>query len=194
VLFVSQLHPRKNLAALRNAMARLVAREYPHTLVVVGGPPADRVDGTALVREAEAPLDGTTQPVVRLHQLTDDELSAVTAGASAFCLPSLMEGFGLTALEAMACGVPVVVSDRGALPEVVADAGIVTAPRADAVEAALADLLGDEARARELGNAGWQRSQQFTWAATAGSWRRALEEAAAETTTSRATRDAARRR
>ena len=55
------------------------------------------------------------------------------AGAAAFCLPSLMEGFGLTALEAMSCGVPVVVSDRGSLPEVVGDAGLVVAPTVDAV-------------------------------------------------------------
>jgi glycosyltransferase involved in cell wall biosynthesis len=195
VLFVSQLHPRKNLAVLRAAMARLIARGYPHGLVVVGGPPADRADGDALVQEAEAPLPGTEQAVVRLQRLTDAQLAAVTAGASVFCLPSLMEGFGLTALEAMACGVPVVVSDRGALPEVVADAGIVTAPTADAVEAALAGLLADDDRARALGNAGRERSQGFTWTATARAWRRSLEEAAAETPTSnRTTRDAVRRR
>jgi glycosyltransferase involved in cell wall biosynthesis len=194
VLFVSQLHPRKNLAALRDAMARLSARGYPHALVLVGGPPADRADGHELVRRAEEPLDGTTRPVVRLCELTDEELSAVTAGASAFCLPSLMEGFGLTALEAMACGVPVVVSDRGALPEVVGDAGIVTTPSVDAIEAALAEVLSDEDRARELAAAGLERSGLFTWSATARSWRRALDEAVHARAANGGVRDSAHRR
>jgi glycosyltransferase involved in cell wall biosynthesis len=177
VLFVSQLHPRKNLPVLRAAMSRLRQRRYPHALVLVGGPPADRGDAAELLRDAESPLAGAEQSVVRLSQLSDAQLAAVTAGASAFCLPSLMEGFGLTALEAMACGVPVVVSDRGSLPEVVGDAGIVTEPTVDAIEAALADVLGDEARARALAAAGLERSRRFMWSATARLWRRALDEA-----------------
>jgi glycosyltransferase involved in cell wall biosynthesis len=181
VIFVSQLHPRKNLAALREAMARLAGRGYPHRLVLVGGPPADRPDGQELVRAAEAPLRGSKEPVTRFQGLTDAQLAMVTAGASAFCLPSLMEGFGLTALEAMACGVPVVVSDRGALPEVVGDAGIVTAPNAEAIECALMDLLADDNRARELRAAGFERSRAFTWRATARCWRRALDDASGET-------------
>ena len=78
-----------------------------------------------------------------LGRVTDAELAALMAGAAAFCLPSLYEGFGLTALEAMACGAPVVVSDRGALPEVVGDAGVIVAPSADGVRSALARILRD---------------------------------------------------
>ncbi len=177
VVFVSQLHPRKNLAALREAMTRLARRGYPHALVVVGGHPADRRDAAELVRVAGSDLPGTTGRVTRLEALTEAELAGVLAGAAAFCLPSFMEGFGLTALEAMACATPVVVSDRGALPEVVGDAGIMTAPTPDAVEAGLADILGDDARARELGKQGYERSLEFTWARTATRWRAALDEA-----------------
>jgi glycosyltransferase involved in cell wall biosynthesis len=180
VVFVSQLHPRKNLGVLREAIARLAGRGYPHGLVVVGGHPADRADAAELEHAAGADLPGTTGRVTRMRDLTEDELAGVLAGAAAFCLPSLMEGFGLTALEAMACATPVVVSDRGALPEVVGDAGVVTEPTVDAVEAALADLLDDDARARALGKQGYERSLDFTWAATASHWRRAIDEAVAE--------------
>jgi glycosyltransferase involved in cell wall biosynthesis len=88
-----------------------------------------------------------------------------------------MEGFGLTALEAMACGTPVVVSDRGALPEVVAEAGLVVAPDVDAVSGALERVLSDDDLAARSSAAGRARAVQFTWAATAAHWRRAVEAA-----------------
>lgn len=179
VVFVSQLHPRKNLAALREAMERLARRGYPHALVIVGGHPADRPDAGELVRAATADLPGTAGRVTHLEGITETDLAGVLAAAAAFCLPSFMEGFGLTALEAMACGVPVVVSNRGALPEVVGDAGVVTEPVADAVEAALAELLDDDARARAVGKQGYERALEFTWTRTADRWRTALDEARA---------------
>ena len=92
------------------------------------------------------------------------------AGAAAFCLPSLYEGFGLTALEAMACGAPVVVSDRGSLPEVVGDAGIVTAPTAAAIAEALRRVLSEPELAARLSAAGPARAAEFTWARTAAGW------------------------
>src|SRR5439155_7105764 len=123
VAFVGVLHPRKNLDALREAMARLAARGAPHALAVVWSLPADRAEPGPLVREALADLPGAAGRLVALRDLDDGELAAVLAGADAFCLPSLSEGFGLPALEAMACGAPVVAADRGALPEVVAGGG-----------------------------------------------------------------------
>jgi glycosyltransferase involved in cell wall biosynthesis len=130
-----------------------------------------------VMRAAVAPLsDG--RAVVHLTGLENAQLAAVMAGASAFCLPSLMEGFGLTALEAMACGTPVVVSDRGALPEVVGDAGIVVPPNAVAITEALATVLSDDQLAGRLGAAARTRSLDFTWRATADHWRDAIRDAA----------------
>jgi glycosyltransferase involved in cell wall biosynthesis len=177
VLYVSTVHPRKNLPALRTAMAGLARRGLPHGLVLVASPPADREDADALFAEAGSDLPGAPGRVVLLRGLSDVELAAVMAGASAFCLPSLWEGFGLTALEAMACGVPVVVSNRGSLPEVVGDAGVVSEPDADSLEEALFTLLRDPARMAALSRDGLQRCLQYTWQATAAAWCRALQEA-----------------
>ena len=77
---------------------------------------------------------------------------------------SLIEGFGLPALEAMACGTPVICSDRGALPEVVGDAAVMVpiGPPGVLAEAVL-DLLGDASRRAQLVDRGLRRAREFTW-------------------------------
>lgn len=176
VLFVSSLSPRKNLGSLKAAMNGLAHRGLPHSLVIVATPSPDRGDWREMAAEAASDLPDFPGRVVFLGTLSDVELAAVTADAAVFCLPSYMEGFGLTALEAMACGVPVVVSDRGSLPEVVGDAGVVTEPTAEALEVALYDLITSPKRMEELGRAGLARSLQFSWKATADGWLRALRQ------------------
>jgi len=176
VLFVSSLSPRKNLGALKAAMNGLAHRGLPHTLVIVASPSPDRRDWKDMAAEAAADLPDFPGRVVLLGSLSDVELAAVTAGAAVFCLPSLMEGFGLTALEAMACGVPVVVSDRGSLPEVVGDAGVLTEPTAEAVEVALFDLISSPKRMEGLGRAGLTRALDLGWEATAAGWLKALRQ------------------
>jgi glycosyltransferase involved in cell wall biosynthesis len=99
------------------------------------------------------------------------------AEADAFCLPSFFEGFGLPALEAMACGVPVVVSDRGALPEVVGEAGLVVAPEPAPIQDALRRVLSDRCLAQKLGAAGLRRASGFSWRRTAEGWLAALQRA-----------------
>jgi glycosyltransferase involved in cell wall biosynthesis len=173
VLFVSQLHPRKNLPALREAMAKVGGGR---ALVIVAGPARDRADSGDLAAAAFAPIPGVQ--VVRVDAPSDAALASLMADADAFCLPSLFEGFGLTALEAMACGAPVVCSDRGALPEVVGDAAIVTAPDVRSVERALARVLGDPVVADELRAAGPARAGGFTWERTARGWLASLRRAA----------------
>ena len=170
VLFVSTAHPRKNLTALRDAMGRLVAEGLPHQLVLVAGAPADRRDAAALLADAESPLPGTDRPVTRLEGLDDDELAELMAGAAALCQPSLMEGFGFAPLEAMACGTPVVVTDRGALPEVVGDAGVVVEASAEALAAGLRRVLTEPALAAELADRGVRRAATLTWEHTVRAW------------------------
>jgi glycosyltransferase involved in cell wall biosynthesis len=177
VLFVSQLHPRKNLQALRDAMVAIGERGLPHALMIVGRPALDRRDGADLEASLTAPLPGRTNGVVRVLDPDDRALATLMADADVFCLPSLMEGFGLTALEAMACGTAVVVTDRGSLPELVADAGIIVEPTAASIEAALSNLLAHDAERRALAKAGLERAQSFTWRRAVDGWVDVLHEA-----------------
>ena len=159
-------------------MERLAARGLPHSLVLVAGPAPDRRDSSELLRAATAELEGAPGRIVHLTGATDAEVAALMAGAAAFCLPSISEGFGLTALEAMACGAPAVVTDRGALPEVVADAGLTVPPRADDLADALEGVLTDAALTARLRAAGVERAAHFTWERTVMGWLAAILHAA----------------
>lgn len=180
VLFAATIHPRKNLGALREAVGRLAREGLPHVLVVAGGPAVDRPDSSELERAASADLPGAPGRVVRFASPSDTQLAGLMAEADAFCLPSLYEGFGLTALEAMACGAPVVVSDRGSLPEVVGEAASVASPTPDDLHHALRNILTNPSLAAELRRAGPARAQAFTWERTARGWLDVLRRAAAD--------------
>jgi len=110
----------------------------------------------------------------------DDAREALFAGARTVVLPSLDEGFGLPALEAMAAGIPVVASTAGALPEVVGDAAVLFDPTdPDALAYALSRLATDDAWALDRGAAGLVRAQAFTWDGAARALGRAYEAAVA---------------
>ena len=161
-------------------MARLIADGLPHVLAIAGGPAPDRADSAALEAAARAPLPGAPDRVVRVGTPSDAELAALMAGADAFCLPSLYEGFGLTALEAMACGAPVVAADRGALPEVVGGAGVLVAPTPAGIAGGLRRVLGDRAESERLRAAGPARAAAFPWSRTVAGWLGVLREAVAD--------------
>jgi len=99
------------------------------------------------------------------------------AEADAFCLPSLYEAFGLTALEAIACGAPTVVSSTGALPEVVGDAALLAEPTSHGLANALERVLTDGELAARLREAGPERARRMTWEKTADGWLTALRAA-----------------
>ncbi len=146
VLTVASRTARKNLEALEPA-ARALAREGVEIVAAGGERPQFRDDAPS----------GT----VRLLGRVDDALlPGLYAGACAFVLPSRHEGFGLTALEAMASGVPIVVSRAGALPETCADAALYADPDdPGSFTGALARAIGD----RRLAAAGRERAAAFTW-------------------------------
>lgn len=178
VLFVGTVHPRKNLPALREAMRRLTDEGFEHRLVLVAGPAADRLDSDQLLVDATAQIGG--KAVINLAGVDDHDLARLMADASALCLPSHFEGFGMPVAEAMACGTPVVVSDRGSLPEVAGDAGVITTVDADSIAAGLRRVLSDAEEAGRLGEAGHRRAQGFSWAAMAAGWADVLTAAAEE--------------
>ena len=106
--------------------------------------------------------------VRHLGHVPAERLPAILRGAEAMVFPSLFEGFGLPPLEAMACGVPVAASDRGAVGEVAGDAALAFDPTdTEAIAAAIERVTSDEALRARLRERGLQRAARFTWAACA---------------------------
>ena len=155
VLCVAQKRPYKNLAALIHAMPAL--REEGAVLVL----PGSRTDYEDSLRELASEL-GVADRIRFLGWVTEDELEALYCTATCFVLPSLVEGFGLPVLEAMAREVPVACSDRSALPEVVGDAALLFDPTdQDDVNAAIRRLLRDEDLRTQLVERGRERVACF---------------------------------
>lgn len=167
VLSVGTLEPRKNLVRLVRAYRRIAAGGLPHALVLagpMGWQPEPLLRELALSGPGEIVLTGP---------LPEADLDALYRGASAFCYPSLYEGFGLPVLEAMARSVPTVVSRTSSMPEVAGDAALLVDPRSVAeLAAALERVLTDTDLAERLAAAGRARAQRFSWQETA---RRTLE-------------------
>ena len=165
--------PLKGLRYLLDAYATLRATRPDVRLTVIGrlraGATSDLIDRL-----------GLRAHVAFVHDLPQERLAETFARATICVTPSLYEGFGLPAAEAMACGTPVVVTDGGALPEVVGDAGVVV-PRADAAALAhaIAALLDDPAARARASAAGLARVERlFCWDRFAAAYEPILREAA----------------
>lgn len=158
LLYVGNRKPHKNLGRLLKAYARL-KREIPSLqLVIVGKRFSDQDEVTNLIAELKL------SNVIELEQTTDDELLHLYCGAEALVLPSLYEGFGLPALEAMACGVPVVVSNTSSLPEVVGEAGVYIDPyEVEDIASGIYRVLTDDDLHRHLREKGLAHARVFTW-------------------------------
>jgi len=159
VLFVSTIEPRKNLGTLLEAWDRL---SDPPQLVVVGG----WGWRTEALRARLESLAG--RGVTLLGGTRPDELPVLYNLATVLAHPAWYEGFGLTVLEAMACGTPVVASSASSLPEVVGEAGLLVDPGdVEGWTSTLERVLGDENLRRDLRARGLDRAARFTWQRTA---------------------------
>jgi glycosyltransferase involved in cell wall biosynthesis len=159
-LFIGTLETRKNLGVVLDAY-ELAARPGGALppLVLAGG--VGPGGGMWLERVRQSPLSGV---VSYRGYVADAEREALFAGARMVVLPSWDEGFGLPALEAMAAGIPVAVSNRGALPEVVGSAGVQLEPGDPAAwSAAIERLSHDDEWARDRAAAGLERARAFSW-------------------------------
>jgi len=168
ILFVSTIEPRKNLGTLLQAWAMM--RDRPD-LVVVGG-------WGWRFEPIRAQMQRLGPALHHIEGLDPADLPAVYNLALVLAHPAWYEGFGLPPLEAMACGTPVVVSDRSSLPEVVGDAGIVVpADNAEAWRRALEAVAGDAERAADLRHRGVVRAAEFSWGRSAELTWRAIDRA-----------------
>ncbi|GAA1988072.1 glycosyltransferase family 1 protein [Isoptericola halotolerans] len=156
VLHAGGATARKNLEGLADAWPSVRAA-VPDVRLVMCGPPAARRDR----------LFGALDGVVRLGRVPDGVLPGLMAAADAVVVPSLHEGFGLPALEAMACGVPVVAADRAALPEVCGGAAWLVEPDGPGLADGLVHVLEGGAGVADRVAAGRDRAATFTWEASA---------------------------
>jgi glycosyltransferase involved in cell wall biosynthesis len=163
------LEPRKNLGGVlggfAHALALLDDAKAPGSVqLLLVGPQGWRQEG---LREA-IERAGVAGRVRWIGWQPRERLAALYAGAEAFLFPSLVEGFGLPVLEAMACGTPVVTSDVSSLPEVAGDAALFCDPLdPTSIGKTLANVVADRALAEDLAVRGRRRAAELTWDRTA---------------------------
>ena len=158
VLCVGTLEPRKNVGILLDAYEQLPRATREQFDLILAGPPGWHSEAI------HQRLRGGIEGVRYLGYVPERDLPGLTAGATALAYPSLYEGFGFPAAQAMAAGVPVVTSNTSSLPEVVGAGGIAVDPRSVVeLSAALERVLTSPALRMELGANGKRLAQQFRW-------------------------------
>lgn len=168
ILYVGGISPHKNLGGLLTAFAMSLAKQGPGKeeikLVLVGDYQRDVFLSSYQAVKQQILDSGLDGKVLFAGFVSDANLVRLYQGAEALVMPSFDEGFGLPAVEAMACGVPVIASRAGALPEVVGDAGLLFDPHQPAELAErLAQVLSQEPLRREMRRRGLARAAEFSW-------------------------------
>jgi alpha-1,3-rhamnosyl/mannosyltransferase len=163
-LFVGTIQPRKNLPNLVEAFQKIKRENrIEEKLIIAGG--RGWLWEPILKKIKTAGLDGS---VKYIDYVPREDLPYLIAGAKLLTLPALYEGFGLPPLEAMASGVPTVVSNNSSLPEVVGDAGVLVDPKSvDSIAEGLLKVLMDNNLRQQMIAKGLGRAKQFTWENTA---------------------------
>ena len=161
ILFVGTLQPRKNIVRLIEAFNAIIKKYHNEIiqLVLVGKKGWLYDDIFATIKKL-----GLEKKVIFADFVTNDDLPYLYYGARCFVLPSLYEGFGIPAVEAMACGCPVVVSNVSSLPEIVGDAGILVDPqKVKDIAEGIYNAGFNELKRRELIKKGLSRAKWFNW-------------------------------
>jgi len=160
-LHVGTLEPRKNIPMLLEAYLQLRNRLPDAPALVLVGHIGWLFEETQNHIET---LQAQGHPIFIQGDIEDALLPAVYNLASILVMPSFYEGFGLPALEAMACGTPVIVSNNSSLPEVVDTAGIlIDAHQPDSLTTALFSVLTDPLQHETMRQLGLERAKLFTW-------------------------------
>jgi glycosyltransferase involved in cell wall biosynthesis len=183
ILYVGGISPHKNLATLLEAYAMLTAERsdgpFAPKLVLAGDYRLDVFLSSYPALQRKIEESRLAERVLFTGYVTDEELVCLYNSAALLVLPSFDEGFGLPAVEAMACGTPVVASRAGALPEVVGDAGVLFDPYSPAeLKRCLEELLRDDSRRAALRARGLRRAGDFSWDRSAAAALAIFEETA----------------
>lgn len=157
LLFVGRLNARKNVGNLLRSIPLLNNKDIP--LVIVGSDDWKKSNHNQVVKEL-----GIEERIVFTGGVDNKQLDIIYSLAYVFCFPSYAEGFGLPPLEAMASGVPVVVSNTTSLPEVCGEAGSYVNPnKPDEIAKAIDDLLSNDKLYAEKRRLGFLQVKKFTW-------------------------------
>ena len=160
LLYVGGISPHKNLNTLIDALNRLDDIK----LVIVGDYKDDPFFSAYPALKKQVEELGLADKVIFAGFVEDIDLAYLYNAATLVVLPSLEEGFGLPAVEAMACGTPVAASNRGSLPEVLGAAGVFFEPKdVEDMAAVIKQILSDDTRREEMSRTGLNRSKQFMW-------------------------------
>lgn len=164
ILYVGRMDPYKNVPALVEAFARLIQSGLKDVRLKIIGPKDPRYPRVDELIAQHQLADHVDWP----GYVTGEELLDAYRSASVFVLPSRYEGFGLPVLEAMACGTPVICSNRASLPEVAGEAARLIDPGdSDALVNALIDVLSNPDIANSMREKGLQQATRFSWQRTA---------------------------
>lgn len=180
-LYAGGISPNKNLPRLVAAFSRTQARELGAQLVLVGDYKSDGFKGSyAEVQAAIAKLH-LQEDVVMTGFVSDEDLNRYYNTCTLFVMPSLDEGFGLPAIEAMTCGKPVIVSTGNSLEEVVGDSGVlVDALSEGELTAAIDRVFRDPELQQSLGQRALRRAKEYSWDRAAGQLLEILTKAAGQ--------------
>ena len=183
LVHVGGMNAHKNILGLLKAMLSVIASEAKTHLAIVGDTSGkgfwDNVEALKAFVRTHPPL---ASHVHFTNYISDTALAELLNGAEALVFPSFWEGFGLPAVEAMSCGIPVLASRRASLPEVVGDAGLFFEPDdPQAIAACVSQFLHDASLRARLSRNALKRSRLFSWARAAEraelSFRRCYQEA-----------------
>jgi glycosyltransferase involved in cell wall biosynthesis len=179
LLYVGGISPHKNLDVLVDAFTEIAADHLDVALVLVGELSDDPFLSSAGLLQRRVADSPVRDRVTFTGYLPDEDVAALYGGATATVLPSVGEGFGLTAAESAACGTPVVASDIPALRELLADAALYAPPGdAHGLARACRTLLDDPARRRQLADASRHRAARWSWTSSADAVIELLERSA----------------
>jgi alpha-1,3-rhamnosyl/mannosyltransferase len=169
LVYVGGFNRHKNVIRLIEAMPAILAACPAARLVIVGRTTGDRFWDNVDELKAGATRDARASDRITFPgEITDADMAEILSLSEALVFPSLWEGFGLPAVEAMYCGTPVLASDRGSLPEVVGGAGLMFDPeRTEDLAGATVRLLTEPGLRERLARAALERAARFSWAASA---------------------------